>query len=97
MEGPGGLYLSKFAVDTDARGEGVAQEIWDKMIEDTPSLFWRARKTNPVNRWYTRVADGFIRRDPWIVFWKGVEVESIPSLVKWATSLPEDFLRNNFV
>ena len=91
MDRPEGMYLSKFSVDTDARGEGIAQEIWLRMEAECPSLFWRSRKTNSINRWYTRVADGLHREDPWILFWKGVDPNHIPEIRRWVLSLPEDF------
>ena len=90
---PEGMYLSKFAVDTDARGEGIAQELWDRLVVGHSSLFWRARRENPVNRWYMRVADGMQRSGKWIVFWKGVNPGEIPGMIEWVIQKPEDFHR----
>lgn len=42
-------YLSKFWVVKEARGEGIARDIWDAAREDMPSFFWRSRMENPFN------------------------------------------------
>lgn len=92
---PSGIsYLSKFAVDTQARGEGIAQEIWDAMINDNPRLFWRSRAANSIIRWYQRIADGYNRSGNWTVFWKDIEPEEIPGVIRYAIDLPSDFDEN---
>ena len=53
-----GLYLSKFVVRKQARGEGLAQELWELACEQQTSLYWRSRYNNPINRWYEKFADG---------------------------------------
>ncbi|HSR88026.1 MAG TPA: hypothetical protein VLL07_03650, partial [Pontiella sp.] len=37
---PAGFYLSKFAVGREARGEGLAVELWRKVCEEHDVLFW---------------------------------------------------------
>src|SRR5262249_42203292 len=41
-------YLSKFAVGTVSRGEGVGRDLWRAMEGDFPRLFWRSRAANPI-------------------------------------------------
>lgn len=89
---PAGLYLSKFAVGTQARGEGLAQELWNETIDGHPSLFWRARPGNPINGWYERQADGLIREKPWHIFWRGIRAEDIPAVVDYCRTRPADFV-----
>jgi len=38
-----GLYLSKFAVGPEARGEGLALELWAEVCKNHPAFFWRSR------------------------------------------------------
>jgi acetylglutamate kinase len=64
-------YLDKFAVESEARGEGLARAVWRKMIADWPKLIWRSRADNPINEFYFRESDGCVRRGQWIVFWTG--------------------------
>lgn len=89
---PAGLYLSKFAVGTQARGEGLAQELWNAMIDGHPSLFWRSRPGNPINGWYERQADGLLRGKPWHIYWRGIRAEDIPSVIDYCRSRPADFV-----
>jgi len=89
---PAGLYLAKFAVGTQARGDGLAQELWNEMIDGHPSLFWRSRPGNPINGWYERQADGRLREEPWHIFWRGIRAEDIPAVVAYCRSRPADFV-----
>ncbi|HBS04672.1 MAG TPA: hypothetical protein DEA96_06900 [Leptospiraceae bacterium] len=84
-------YLSKFAVGLQARGEGVAQELWDSVLAQPGPLFWRSRRKNTIHRWYERLADGFHRLDYWTVYWKNTSSNRIPELIEYASNRPEDF------
>lgn len=88
---PAARYLSKYAVGKGARGEGLAQELWDRVIADCPSLFWRSRSANPVNTWYDRHADGRHCAGSWTVFWRGIETGDLPGIIDYAISRPPDF------
>ncbi len=88
---PVGLYLSKFAVDTQARGEGLASEIWSEMVSDKPPIFWRSRSNNPINHWYMRQSDGHNALGDWSVYWRGVEWRDIPAIIKICTDRADDF------
>lgn len=89
---PAGFYMSKFAVGAEARGEGLAQELWRVMIERHDAIFWRSRKDNPINHWYDRMADGYHTSGKWQVFWRGIQTAQIPAVVEYCLSRPEDFV-----
>lgn len=88
-------YLSKFWVSRAAQGEGIARDIWDHMVVETPSFFWRSRKTNPFNDWYMYACDGMQMSGEWRVFWKGLNAPEIPSAILAAATAPDDFLVSN--
>ena len=87
-----GLYLSKFAVGPQARGEGLAQELWDEVCLNHSAFFWRSRTGNPVNQWYDRQADGYFTAGQWIVFWRGISADAIPRIVDFCQNRAPDFL-----
>jgi ribosomal protein S18 acetylase RimI-like enzyme len=89
---PEGLYLSKFAVGSEARGEGLAQELWDEVCRNHPAFFWRSRKGNPINQWYDRQADGRHTAGDWMIFWRGMDATSIPGFIAFCSSRPADFV-----
>jgi hypothetical protein len=89
---PEGLYLSKFAVGREARGEGLAQELWDEVCKNHPAFFWRSRKGNPINQWYDRHADGRHTAGDWVVFWRGMEASAIPGFIAFCSARPADFI-----
>jgi len=91
-EHPEGLYLSKFAVGPQARGEGLAQELWAEVCEKHSAFFWRSRVGNPVNQWYDRQADGYHTTGDWMVFWRGMSAESLPGLIAFCENRAPDFL-----
>ena len=91
-EQPAGLYLSKFAVGPEARGEGLAQELWDEVCKKHPAFFWRSRIGNSVNQWYDRQADGYYTGGEWTVFWRGMSAASLPALIAFCEKRAPDFL-----
>ena len=66
-------YLDKFAVLDDAQGEGLGRAVWELMRAETPALYWRSRRYNPVNLFYDAEADGSFRREPWKAYWFGLD------------------------
>ena len=90
LETPLWTYLSKFAVDRQAQGEGMGRDLWMRVVGNHPVLLWRARPGNAINGWYTKEADGFVRTQDWLVFWRGLEVAAIPDAVRFALAQPED-------
>jgi acetylglutamate kinase len=91
-EHPAGWYLSKFAVTREARGEGLAQELWDTACAPVKALFWRSRASNPINQWYERQADGRHHAGPWTIFWRGIHPRRLPGLISYCQRRPADFV-----
>ncbi len=84
------MYISKFAVHPDARGEGLAQELWRAITATYGALFWRSTAKNPINHWYERQADGLHRESGWNVYWRGIDRDRIPSVIADAAGRPTD-------
>jgi GNAT superfamily N-acetyltransferase len=84
-------YLSKFAVQPEAQGEGIGRDIWDVLIRHHSQLFWRSRADNPIASWYVSVCDGMVRRAAWQVYFRGLPVELIPEAVAQAEARGADF------
>jgi len=66
-------YLDKFAVTSEAQGEGLGAAIWQVVRARYPALYWRSRYTNPVTPWYFQQSDSSNRSGQWVVFTIGVE------------------------
>ena len=82
-------YLDKFAVLDEAQGEGLGRAVWELMRAETPALYWRSRRFNPVNAFYDAEADGSFRRHPWKAYWYGLEdFDAIRTCVEDALSRP---------
>ncbi|RKQ71682.1 acetylglutamate kinase [Litorimonas taeanensis] len=84
-------YLSKFWVVENARGEGLAKDIWDKMTGNTKSFYWRSKLTNPFNDWYMRKCEGMQIVGEWRVFWLGLKYDQVSIAITQATAEAEDF------
>jgi hypothetical protein len=91
METSLGAYMSKFAVERQAQGEGIGKDVWSALIADHATVFWRSRAANPVNAWYTKQCDGMARSGVWQVFWRGVPPTQIPEAIAFALDQPKDF------
>jgi acetylglutamate kinase len=87
---PLGAYLTKFAVGREAQGEGLGRDLWDAMVAEYPRIFWRARPTNVICEWYTKLCDGLYRAPEWTVFWKGMPPETVPEAIAFALAQPVD-------
>jgi acetylglutamate kinase len=83
-------YLTKFAVDRQAQGEGIGTELWSMLARDFPTFFWRSRPTNPITPWYVKQCDGLERFPEWHVFWRGLPVSSIEAAIEHARAAPVD-------
>ncbi len=94
LDTPLGAYLTKFAVSAEAQGEGIARDLWEALAADTPVIFWRARRANPISAWYVKLCDGLVRLPDWTVYWKGLSSGAIPEAIEWAVRQPVDFPRN---
>lgn len=86
-----GLYLSKYAVGREARGEGLALELWQAVCNNHDALFWRSNVANPFNSWYHQQADGHHRSGKWQVYWRGVSPDTISDIIGFCCSREEDF------
>jgi hypothetical protein len=84
-------YLSKFAVETRARGEGVGRDLWRALCRDYPALFWRSRPDNPIAPWYQQQCDGMARTGGWQVFWRGLGDHQIGEAIAAARAAAADF------
>lgn len=89
-DAPWGAYLTKFATDREARGEGIARDLWQVFRDEHRAVFWRARASNPINEWYTKLADGLAKTPEWWVFWVGIETAHIPEVIAWTLAQPID-------
>lgn len=91
---PFGAYLTKFAVSPEAQGEGIARDLWEAVVAESPAVLWRARRANPIREWYARICDGLVREADWTVYWKGLPREAIPAAVEFALAQPVDIPRD---
>jgi hypothetical protein len=85
-------YLSKFAVNRQAQGEGIGGEIWSMLTRDFPVFFWRARPSNPIVPFYVKQCDGLVRFPEWHVFWRGLAPDKIQAAIAYALALPRAFV-----
>jgi hypothetical protein len=83
-------YLTKFAVDRQAQGEGIGTELWSVLTRDVPVFFWRSRPTNPITPWYAKQCDGLARFPEWHVFWRGLPVGAIQPAIEHALAAAVD-------
>src|SRR5262249_28958041 len=83
-ETPLGAYLCKLAVEREAQGEGLGRDLWQLVVSDYASFFWRARPDNAILPFYLQECDGMARTDEWHVFWKGLESPHIPEAIATA-------------
>ncbi|HEY5621199.1 MAG TPA: hypothetical protein VIR77_01225 [Pontiella sp.] len=90
-EHPAGCYLSKFAVGREARGEGVALELWREVCNRHDALFWRSNISNPFNSWYHKQADGHHAVGKWQVYWRGISADAISGIIEECRLRKEDF------
>jgi acetylglutamate kinase len=73
VDGEDGIpYLDKFIVTPDAQGEGLGAAMWQVLRARYPSLYWRAKTSNPVASWYFQQSDSSYRQDEWIVYTIGI-------------------------
>lgn len=83
------IYLDKFAVLEDARGEGLGGAVWRLLAQFAPVFFWRSRRDNPINEFYYNACDGSVSAGDWIVFWRGdADLNRLPDRVRLIADLP---------
>ena len=88
---PEGAYLCKLAVEREAQGEGIGRDLWQLIVSDHPSLFWRSKPDNPILPFYIQECDGMARFEQWTVFWKGLPKDRIEEAIGVALAKPADF------
>jgi acetylglutamate kinase len=93
---PFAYYLSKFAVSIDARGKGIAQDLWDYVESLNYPLFWKTRKNNSIKKWYEKISDGLIRYENYIIFWKNLSYKEIPKIMDFIINRGSDFYEEEF-
>jgi hypothetical protein len=87
---PVGAYLTKFAVERQAQGEGIGTDLWAALTRDYPAFFWRARPANPITPWYAKQCEGLYRLPDWHVFWRGLPPDRVAAAVAYAVEAPQD-------
>ena len=85
-------YMDKFCVAGSAQGEGVASDIWFRIIKKCPNLFWRSRVGNPVNGWYFEKSSGAIKSEKWVFFWINISEEQRKKAIDYTLNLEETLL-----
>ena len=82
-------YMDKFAVMSDARGEGLGKAIMKKMMLDHPKIFWRSRPNNNINSYYKNACDGFQKHSEWNIYWIGIEdLDELSGCIRYAIEQP---------
>ena len=84
-------YLDKFAVAPSLQGNGMGKKLWKTLCKTENKLFWRSKKSNPINEWYEKKADGKAARGKWVVYWKNLNGEEAKKVILFAALLPESF------
>lgn len=83
------VYLDKFAVLDEARGEGLGGAVWKRLVAYAPRLYWRSRSDNPVNEFYFNVCHGAVKTGRWTVFQRGeTDLARLPDMVAQIAALP---------
>ena len=86
------IYLDKFAVIEEARGEGLSRTVWRQFTKQNPVFWWRSRTVNGFNAFYSDVCTGSIKKGEWTVFWIGeTDFAKIARNVERIASLPPSF------
>ncbi len=87
------MRMDKFAVTAEAQGEGLGGAVWKAVRDSCPTLYWRARRDNPISQFYFQQADGAIKKNQWTVFWYGMnELAGLPRLVSDTANLKETMI-----
>ena len=82
-------YMDKFAVINSARGEGLGNAMWNKMLSEHKKVFWRSRASNAINNFYKDVCDGFQKSDEWNIFWIGInDLDELTACINYAVRQP---------
>ncbi|PCJ58837.1 MAG: hypothetical protein COA79_12275 [Planctomycetota bacterium] len=86
-------YLDKFVVDPGHQSEGWGNSLWREICSIDKPFFWRTKKTNPLQAWYFKKADGHQRVGDWYVFWIGVGESGRKKVIKFCEQRGDSFIR----
>jgi len=89
-------YLSKFVVSIEARGKGIAMDLWEYVDSLNIPVFWKTKKTNSIHKWYEKISDGLIRQGNYIIFWKNLSYMEIPKMMDFILKRGTDFYGEEF-
>jgi GNAT superfamily N-acetyltransferase len=84
------FYL-QFATSKSSRGTGVGKKVWEAMVAQEKSLYWRSRSVNPANAFYAKNSSGSFEEKPWTVFWRGLDAVDIAPAIATALALKPTF------
>lgn len=86
------IYLDKFAVIEEARGEGLSRTVWRQFSKQNPVFYWRSRTVNGFNAFYNDVCTGSMKKGQWTVFWIGeTDFNRVAPVVERVATLPPSF------
>jgi acetylglutamate kinase len=86
------IYLDKFAVIEEARGEGLSRTVWRQFTKQNPKFYWRSRTANGFNAFYHEACTGSVKSGPWTIFWVGEhDFKEIAPKVERIAALPQSF------
>lgn len=86
------IYLDKFAVVEEARGEGLSRTVWRQFTRANPAFFWRSRTENGFNAFYHESCTGSVKIGGWTVFWIGeTDFARIAQVSHRIAALPASF------
>ncbi|MCB2096485.1 MAG: acetylglutamate kinase [Parvularculaceae bacterium] len=86
------IYLDKFAVTEEARGEGLSRTIWRQFSKQNSVFWWRSRTANNFNAFYNDMATGLVKTGYWTVYWVGeTDFARIARNIDRVASLPASF------
>ncbi len=79
-------YLDKIVVSKEMQGTGLGKKLWQYLNGDSEKLVWRAKKYNPINRFYKEQSQHMQELPEWIVYWYGLSQAEIKTGTDYAIS-----------
>ena len=78
-------YLNKFAVTTQAQGQGLGKLLWQKMLDHYPEIYWRSRTDNSINDWYYKQSMTSLKKGSWVTYSCGMGLDESMQCMNEAT------------
>jgi acetylglutamate kinase len=91
----GMAYLNKFAVTPLAQGQGLGKSVWQQLLLIYPKIYWRSRLDNPINTWYSKQADCSYKKDGWMVFSCGMNLQDSMDCMEQGAQYADSWLGAN--